>query len=126
MRRLVLLTLLCVAAAGCGGEEPPPPPPAPPPGAAPPGASAKESVTVRMKDIQYVPREVKVARGGTVTWDNTDTPPHTVTKEAGPGKEFDSGTLQPGQKFEQRFSTTGRIEYVCEIHPGQTGTVVVE
>ncbi len=124
----VSLTAVVLGLAGCGGGESPPPEPPPSPAqvSPTPGMPPGKSVTVKMKDIQFLPKEVRVAAGGTVTWDNTDEPPHTVTKESGPGDEFDSGTLQPGQKFKQKFKEPGRIEYLCEIHPGQRGTVVVE
>ena len=125
---LVLLATSALGLAGCGGGESPPPAPPPSPAqvSPTPGMPAAKSVTVKMKDIQFMPKEVRVAAGGTVTWDNTDSPPHDVTKTTGPGDKFASGTLQPGQKFKQTFKGPGRIEYVCTIHPGMTGTIVVE
>ena len=100
-------------------------PTGPPPPTETGGTSRDEVVQVRMENIQFMPREVRVAAGGTVRWENTDTPPHTVTRPGGP-ERFDSGTLQPGKTFEHRFSAPGRCDYLCTIHPGQTGTVVVE
>ncbi len=121
-----------LALAGCGGESgggPPPPAPAAPPPPPPTetgGTSRDETVRVTMENIQFMPHEVRVPVGGTVRWRNADTPPHTVTKKAGPGERFDSGTIQPGDTFEQRFEQRGRVDYVCTIHPGQTGAVLVE
>jgi len=129
-RRGATVVAVALALAGCGGGEmPPSPPPAPLPGPPPTSTgqtSADEVVQVKMENIQYMPKEVRVPTGGTVQWENTDSPPHTVTKKTGPGEGFDSGTMQPGDKFEQRFSKRGRVDYLCEIHPGQTGAVVVE
>jgi len=34
--------------------------------------------------------------------------------------------MQPGDDYKQKFGQAGRVEYLCEIHPGQTGTVSVE
>ncbi len=79
-----------------------------------------------MKDIQYVPKDVTVKKGGTVTWTNSDTVAHTVTKESGPGAEFDSGNLDVDATFEQKFTAPGKVNYVCTIHPNQTGTVTVK
>jgi plastocyanin len=90
------------------------------------GAAAGGTVRVGMKDIKYVPMDVRVKAGGTVRWTNSDSVPHTVTKEAGPGPKFDSGNLAVGANFEQKFDAPGRVEYVCTIHPNQTGTVTVE
>lgn len=75
-----------------------------------------------MDDIQFMPREVSVSVGGTVRWENTDEPPHTVTSEP---EGFDSGQLQPGESYERRFEKPGKVDYLCTIHPGQTGVVNV-
>lgn len=85
-----------------------------------------QTVRVGMKDIQYVPKEVTVEAGGTVRWTNTDSVTHTVTKRSGPGPRFDSGNMEVGATFEQKLDRPGKIEYVCTIHPNQTGTVTVE
>jgi plastocyanin len=92
-------------------------------GTPPPKAGATE--TVDMKDIKFVPQDVTVKAGTTVTWTNSDQVPHTVTKEGGPGAEFDSGNVAPGDTFEQTFDAKGEIDYVCTIHPGQSGTITV-
>jgi plastocyanin len=94
-------------------------------GAPPAGAGGAE--TVDIPSISFEPAELTVTAGTTVTWTNTDDLPHTVTKESGPGPDFDSGDLEPGSgEFEQTFDQKGTIEYVCTIHPGQAGTVIVE
>ena len=90
------------------------------------GAAAADTVRVGMKDIEYVPQDVKVKAGGTVKWTNSDAVTHTVTKESGPGGKFDSGNMAVGATFEQKFDTPGKVDYVCTIHPNQTGTVTVE
>ena len=74
-----------------------------------------------MKDIQFVPKDVTVKAGTTITWTNSDQVPHTVTKEGGPGADFDSGNVDPGATFEQTFDEPGKVDYVCTIHPGQAG-----
>ena len=85
-----------------------------------------QKVTVDMKDIKYVPKDVKVTVGTTITWTNSDDVPHTVTKTGGPGPQFDSGNVDVGGEYEQTFEQKGKIDYVCTIHPGQDGTVTVE
>lgn len=87
---------------------------------------AGESVTVNMKDIQFVPKNVTVKAGTTVKWTNSDQVPHTVTKTGGPGAEFDSGNVEGGGEFEQTFQDKGKIDYVCTIHAGQEGTITVK
>ena len=94
-------------------------------GAAPPaGGGGTESVDI--PSISFDPENVTVAAGTTVTWTNSDDLPHTVTKDGGPGADFDSGDIEPGGEFEQTFDAPGTVDYVCTIHPGQAGSVTVE
>ena len=90
------------------------------------GAAAGGTVTVSMKNTQYVPMDVKVKVGDTIKWTNDDPFPHTVTKTSGPGPNFDSGTVDADGTYEQKFTKAGKIEYVCTIHPRQVGTVSVD
>jgi plastocyanin len=89
-------------------------------------AEARKSVAVDIVDIDYEPREVTVAKGGTITWTHAGDLPHTVTKDDGPGPDFSSDTMSGGDTFEQTFDTAGTIDYVCKIHPQQRGTITVE
>lgn len=90
------------------------------------GAAAGKQVAVEIVDIDYDPKDESVAKGTTVKWTNTGNLPHTVTKEEGPGPDFDSGTLQPGDTYEETFTTPGKIAYHCTIHSGQDGSITVE
>ena len=90
---------------------------------------AKRSVAVKMKDVEFQPKDVTVAKGGTVRWTNEEDAPHDVTKKGGPGKDFKSGEpgrMKKGDTFEQSFPTAGKINYICTVHPKMTGTVTVE
>lgn len=90
------------------------------------GDAGGGSASVDVVDIDYDPREITVEAGTTVTWTNTGDLPHTVTLEDGPGEDFDSGTLQNGETYEQTLDQPGTYEYICTIHANQRGTVVVE
>ncbi|HYI79784.1 MAG TPA: plastocyanin/azurin family copper-binding protein [Thermoleophilaceae bacterium] len=90
------------------------------------GAAAGKQVAIEVVDIDYDPKEATVEKGVTVKWTNTGKLPHTVTKDDGPGPDFDSGTLQPGDTYEQTFDTAGKIGYLCTIHSGQTGSLTVQ
>ena len=76
--------------------------------------------------ISFDPEELTVPAGTTVTWTNSDDLPHTVTKDGGPGADFDSGDIEPGGEFEQTFDEPGTVDYICTIHPGQAGSITVE
>jgi len=95
-------------------------------GAAPDTGGAASSVSVNMKNTEFLPMDVKVKVGGTIKWTNGDSFSHTVTKGSGPGAKFDSGNVAGGGTFEQKFDEAGKIDYVCTIHPQQTGTITVE
>lgn len=76
----------------------------------------------------YSPFEAKVTKGGTVTWVNKDTAAHTATSGAiknGPDGKFDTGLLQSGEKFSQKFDTAGKYDYFCLVHPWMKGKVTV-
>ena len=75
-------------------------------------------------NFAYNPAEITVPVGGSVTWTNGDTAPHTATgldREA-----LQSGTIDPGASFTQTFESAGTIEYFCEFHPNMKGSIVVE
>jgi plastocyanin len=79
--------------------------------------------TVTIADFAFMPQEVAVSVGTTVTWTNEDWAPHTVT--AGDGS-FDSGRLDQGASFEHTFNEAGTNAYFCTFHPGMTGTIIAE
>lgn len=80
------------------------------------------SASVDIIDLDYSPREVTVAVGGTVTWDNTGAAPHTVTEH---DSTWTSELLQPGDRYTRTFDETGTFSYFCTLHPGMVGTVIV-
>jgi YVTN family beta-propeller protein len=95
-------------------------PPAPA-GAAQPSAIAGQTA-ISIASFAFTPGTVTIAAGQTVTWTNHDTVPHTVTSNDG---KWDSGTLQPGATFSQKFDQPGTYAYQCSIHPFMQGTVIV-
>lgn len=91
-----------------------------------PAEKPSGTVAVSMKNTLFVPMDVKVKAGGTIRWTNDDSFAHTVTKTSGPGPRFDSGTVNGGGTFERKFDQAGTLDYVCKIHPNQTGSITVE
>jgi len=88
-----------------------------------PKAARGSATSVSMKNIKYVPQDVKTKTGQRITWTNDDAVAHTVT--ARKGADFDSGTINAGGTFSFTPRKAGTIDYVCTIHPGQTGTITV-
>ncbi len=76
----------------------------------------------------YLPYEVNVAVGTTVTWNNGDTAIHTVTSgnpSSVVGELFDSGIFMSGDSFEFTFNDAGTFDYFCVVHSWMTGIVNV-
>jgi plastocyanin len=88
----------------------------------------------------YVPAQLTITAGTTVTWINKDSVGHTVTEgqpnspeqpavrafdssgEAGSGK---IGLMEPGQSWSYTFTTPGTYNYYCIVHPYMTGQITV-
>lgn len=102
-------TALVLAVAGCGGSD----------------SGGSDNTQVDMKDIKFAPMDITVKKGQTVTWTNSDSVPHNVTKENGPGADFKSSNLDGGATYKHTFDSAGKFDYVCTIHPNQTGSVTV-
>lgn len=104
---------------------------APTPGAAAPASVVAERVmpdvsaaseAVTIQNFAFSPATVTIKVGTTLTWTNRDQDPHTVSATSG---AFHSPTLSTGQSYQYTFTTPGRFDYLCTIHPFMTGTVVV-
>jgi plastocyanin len=81
--------------------------------------------SVKIENFAFVPRELDVAVGTTVTWQNADDVPHTATSKDDP-QVFDSGPLDTDDKFSFTFSKPGKYAYYCKVHPHMTGVIVVK
>jgi plastocyanin len=79
---------------------------------------------VKMEGIEFNPAEVSVSKGDTVTWVNEDSVGHDVTGDS--FKSGDPGGLQNGDTFKFTFKKAGTFDYVCTVHPGMDGSVVVK
>ncbi|MEJ2310379.1 MAG: plastocyanin/azurin family copper-binding protein [Gammaproteobacteria bacterium] len=85
-------------------------------------AEPSESASVTIRQMQFIPARVVVRKGGTVTWNQVDTMPHTVTARDG---SFGSQQLGASQSFSQLFDTPGTYSYYCSIHPSMQAVVEV-
>jgi len=74
----------------------------------------------------YKPATLTVPVGSTVTWINKDLAPHTVTYHTYGKGEFDSGNVTNGKQYTYRFRRVGQYDYICALHQGMQGTVIVK
>ena len=76
----------------------------------------------------FIPDEVAVLKGGTITCKNTDSAAHSVTAGSaneGPSGEFVSSLFMAGITFAHTFNSIGEFPYFCMVHPWMNGKVVV-
>ena len=77
----------------------------------------------------YSPSTATISAGGTVTFDNTDTAPHTATSGSaanGPDGIWDSSLIMVNASYSVTLSDSGNYSYFCMVHPWMEGTVIVE
>ncbi len=117
---LALLALFGAGLAACGdadetgGSSPAEEQTSEPAGGAP-------AIVIDMKGNAFAPAEAKAKVGDTVTWTNSDPVVHNVT-----GGGVDSGSIDGGADFTFTPEKSGRINYVCTIHPGMKGSLTVD
>merc|ERR1719262_1943808 len=101
---------------------------------------AAETKTVKMGadsgQLVFVPDELKICKGDTVTWVNNKGGPHNVVfdEDAIPSGvdvasiSMDDQLGDEGATFSKKFDTAGSYSYFCEPHrgAGMTATLKVE
>jgi plastocyanin len=108
---LVSLALAGTAlAGGCGGSK------------TAADATAGTAVAVSIEASAYVPADITIKQGQTVTWTNNDSGLHTVSSDNG---DFDSGQIPARGKFSFTFTERGTFQYRCQVHPTQYAKITV-
>jgi len=90
------------------------------------GASASGSAWAAPTDVtimnfEFMPNDITITVGQTVTWTNRDAIEHTVTTQTGEGTLvpdgiFDSSILNEGDVFSYTFIRAGVYHYYCIPH----------
>jgi plastocyanin len=111
-RRALLLPLFIFAAQAWPAqaiEVPPPPMPT-------------EPNHVNIGWMVFVPAQITVAVGTTVTWTNTDDSNHMVKFP-----DQKSARLDKGMTYTRTFTTAGTYDYICGFHGARmSGSVIVK
>jgi plastocyanin len=84
------------------------------------GGPAPLNASVSMSNLAFVPNQVEVRVGGTVTWTNDDQVQHNAT-----GNNFTTNNMNQGQTRSVTFQTAGTFNYSCTLHSGMVGSVTV-
>ncbi len=76
----------------------------------------------------YVPSYYVAKTGETVYWMNQDSAFHSVTsgQQENPDGLFDSGHIDPSEKFSYTFVESGVYPYYCTLHPWMNGMIKIE
>ena len=125
--RSVAAAALAVVAVACGSDANPSSTPAPSPTPSPIAGGSSSAISIPsgaevLGNRAFMPDDLDIQAGTTVTWTNTDSVAHTSTSNA---SGWDSGIIGPGRQFSFTYQTPGTFPYHCAIHPGMVGTVVV-
>ncbi|MGI8792286.1 MAG: cupredoxin domain-containing protein [Acidimicrobiales bacterium] len=104
-------------------------------------ADAGDDTAVAIKTFMFDPDPVEVKAGTTITWTNEDEILHTITAgkrtyhedgiSKGQAKSIDKSGLfdadldDVGATFSFTFDKAGTFDYLCTIHPGMDGSIVV-
>lgn len=117
MRLALAALLLALTIAACGGDD----------GGDQPAASGEcsgDAVVIRMADIKFDPQEATARAGQEICWPNEDEVEHDVVAES--GATFKSKLYGKGETFTTTVEEPGRVEYICTVHPGMTGSIDVK
>jgi plastocyanin len=107
--------VLALSLTACFSEAPLPAAPAP---------AAAADVTASSTANIFSPTTVTIAKGGTVTW-TIGTRNHNVTFVQAAGAPANVPTATNTTATRQ-FAQPGTFAYVCSLHAGMVGTVVVQ
>jgi plastocyanin len=88
-------------------------------------AAWASTLIVDQKNLKFSVRELKIAKGDSVEFTNSDDTSHNITI-TGQGFTANSGLQAPGQPFKAPFVKAGTYKVSCGIHPNMRMTVVVE
>lgn len=89
-----------------------------------PGGAGENVVVV--KDFEFVPANLEVKAGSTVTWKFEGPTGHSATSDPGAPESWDSGVLGTGKTFSRKFDKAGTFPYHCEPHPFMKATITVK
>lgn len=107
---LVVSALVALVACGSGDDGP---------RAADP-STGDAAVTVRIAGLSFSPEAVAIRPGDSIAWVWDGEGRHDVVFDDGP-----ASTRQRSGTWQRTFERSGIYEYVCTLHPGMEGTVVV-
>lgn len=86
-----------------------------------PSATPQGPNQVSIKNFAFAPATLTIKAGDTVTWINNDSAAHDIS-----GSGFKSPIMSNGQGYSFKFTSVGTFDYICGIHPGMKGIIIVK
>jgi len=90
-------------------------------GSASPAQSA-DTTMITIQNYAFMPPELVVKPGTTVTWVNKDDSPHTITST---DRFVASKAMDTDDQYSVTFEQEGDYKYFCTLHPYMVGLVKV-
>jgi plastocyanin len=87
-----------------------------------PVVAFSDRITVEIKGFDFVPKDLTVSAGATVTWVNRDNAPHDATEST---RAWTTDRLKQGERASLQFEEPGTFEYRCSIHTDMTARLAV-
>ena len=86
-----------------------------------------ETVEVQIIKSTFIPVVIKIKKGDTVRWVNTEELLHTVTSGKAPSPDGKFNAAYVKKEFEVTLDKAGFYDYYCELHSaGMRGVVIVD
>ncbi|MEQ9618353.1 MAG: plastocyanin/azurin family copper-binding protein [Deltaproteobacteria bacterium] len=76
-------------------------------------STSKEHI-VKIRNLEFTPKELAVAPGDTIIWINYDFIPHTVTAD---DESWDSGLIEAEGRWQIVIQEDMHKSYFCRYHP---------
>lgn len=83
--------------------------------------AAIKSHAIVIQQMKFIPADLTVNKGDTITWINRDIVDHNITEEI--KKEWSSGKLTMGKSWS--MVAVKSASYYCTIHPVMKGSLIV-
>ncbi|MDX1487630.1 MAG: plastocyanin/azurin family copper-binding protein [Acidiferrobacterales bacterium] len=81
------------------------------------GEPPSQRHVVQIRNLQFVPEQLSVVPGDTITWVNHDLVPHTVTAD---DESWDSGLIGAQGHWQILVQAHMYTTYFCRYHPSMT------
>ncbi|HEU4630987.1 MAG TPA: plastocyanin/azurin family copper-binding protein [Gemmatimonadaceae bacterium] len=122
LRRIMAATTLAAALVACGGGGSDYDGGGP---TGPTGPTGQNATVDATPQITFSPATVTIAAGRSVTF-RFGSVPHNVFFDAASGAPADIPTPTTNASVTRTFNTAGTFTYDCHVHPGMSGTVIVQ